>query len=275
MIGMDDQQLVDALAGVWRSITDLGETLSEDDWKQPTELPGWTVQDTLVHLSSIESMTLGRPWKDLPEPPEAPHVKNDFGRHNEKAVHSRRGWSGAAALAEFRALANERLAFLRGLDEEGFGGDAWTPQGPGTVRTQLPFRIFDSYAHEQDMRRAVGRPGGTASPAAAVTLDDMARTMSYVVGKKVAPPNGSSVVFSLSGPLARQLVIEVADGRATAVHEFANTTPTVELAMSTITFERLACGRIDPDASLAAGDVVVTGDADLGRRVVVAMNYMF
>ena len=45
--------------------------------------------------------------------------------------------------------------------------------------------------------------------------------------------------------------------------------------MSTITFERLGCGRIDPDASLAAGDVVVNGDVELGPRIVRAMNYMF
>ena len=38
--------------------------------------------------------------------------------------------------------------------------------GPGTVRDLLPFRIFDSWVHEQDMRRAVHRAGNLDSDAA-------------------------------------------------------------------------------------------------------------
>ena len=45
--------------------------------------------------------------------------------------------------------------------------------------------------------------------------------------------------------------------------------------MSTETFARLGCGRIDPVATVAAGDVTFDGDAALGQRVVDAMNYLF
>jgi uncharacterized protein (TIGR03083 family) len=271
---MEDQELVDALDEVWRSIGELGATLTEAEWKTPTELPGWTVQDNLVHLSAIESMSLGRPWRDLSEAPASAHVKNDFGQHNENAVHSRRAWSGADALAEFRELTAERIAGLRALDTAGFDADSWTPQGPGTVRTLLPFRIFDSYAHEQDMRRAVGRPGDTDGRAAELTLDTMGTAMPFVVGKKVGAPDGSTVVFSLTDPLARVVAIQVADGRAKPV-EPAPDDPAVRLTMSTVTFERLGCGRVDPDAVLDAGEVTVTGDQELGRRIVAEMNYMF
>ena len=271
---MEDQELVDALDTVWRSIDELGATLTGEEWKQPTELPGWTVQDTLVHISAIESMSLGRPWRDLPPAPEAEHVKNDFGRHNEQQVHSRRSWTGADALAEFRALTRERIDGLRALDTAGFDADSWTPQGPGTVRTLLPFRIFDSFAHEQDMRRAVGKPGGTSAPAAQLTLDTMAGAMPFVVGKKVGAPEGSTVVFSLTEPLARELAVQVVDGRARAL-DTVPAEPTTRLTMSTITFERLGCGRVDPTAVLGAGDVAVDGDEALGRRVVGEMNYMF
>jgi len=271
---MDDQELVHTLDDVWRSIDELGASLTEDDWKQPTELPGWSVQDNLVHISAIESMSLGRPWRELPPAPEGEHVKNDFGRHNEAQVHSRRGWTGAEALDEFRALTRERIDGLRALDTAGFDAESWTPQGPGTVRTLLPFRIFDSFAHEQDMRRAVGKPGGTASPAAQLTLDTMATAMPFVVGKKVGAPEGSTVVFSLTEPLARELAIQVADGRAKLLDATPDA-PTTRLTMSTITFERLGCGRVDLEGVMAAGDVSIAGDEALGRRVVGEMNYMF
>ena len=61
---MTDQELVDLLEEVWTSIETLGEDLKEAEWKRHTELPGWTVQDNLVHLTAVESMSLGRPWPD-------------------------------------------------------------------------------------------------------------------------------------------------------------------------------------------------------------------
>jgi uncharacterized protein (TIGR03083 family) len=226
-----------------------------------------------VHLSAIESMSLGRPWRGH-EAGDLTHVKNDIGQANEHAVDSRRGWTGAEALAEFHELTRERIAQLRALDEEGFGGESWTPQGPGTVRTLLPFRIFDSWVHDQDMRRAVGREGDLDTGAARYTQGMVADAMPFVVGKKVGPPDGSTVVFSLTGPLPLDLAIQMAGKRATRLDAVPDA-PTVRLSMSSVTFERLACGRIDPGATLTAGDVTIEGDDELGRRVVAAMNYMF
>src|SRR5206468_5615628 len=48
------QQLVDMLEHVWGSIADLGSGLDEAQWKQPTDCPGWTVQDNLVHITALE-----------------------------------------------------------------------------------------------------------------------------------------------------------------------------------------------------------------------------
>lgn len=270
---MTDQELVDLLEEVWASIETLGEDLKEKEWKRHTELPGWTVQDNLVHLSAIESMSLGRPWRDH-QATNFGHVKNDVGRSNEHAVDSRRGWPGVEALAEFHVLTTERIVKLRALDVAGFGADSWTPVGPGTVRDLLPFRIFDSWVHEQDMRRAVGREGNLASGAALFTQNMIVDAMPFVIGKKVAPPDGSTVVFSISGPLPREFAIAVAGGRASVVEEIP-ADPSVRLTMSWVMFERLACGRVRPALSIEAGEVRIDGDGDLGRHVVAEMNYMF
>jgi uncharacterized protein (TIGR03083 family) len=269
-----DRELVDCLAEVWASIDGLGSALTEAEWKRPTECPGWSVQDNLAHLSSVEGMLLGRPAPEPELPADLPHVKNDVGRANEVFVDARRSWTGAEVLAEFRAVTAERLGVLRGLDEAGFGADSWTPVGPGTVRDALPFRIFDCWVHEQDMRRAVGRPGDLDSRAAEHTLGMMTGRMPFIVGKKVGAPDGLSVVFALSGPLAREVVVEMVDGRAGMVPN-APASPTVRLAMTTETFARLATGRVDPDAARNAGDVTIQGDVELGARVVDNMNYLF
>jgi uncharacterized protein (TIGR03083 family) len=270
---VEDQELVDALDEVWRSIEDFGATLGEDEWKSPSQLPGWSVQDNLVHLAAIEAMSMGRAWTDLPDPPGGGHVVNDLGVANERAVHSRRSWSGAEALAEFHALTRERIVGLRALDADGFGADSWTPSGPGTVRTLLPFRIFDSYAHEQDMRLAAGRPGGTGTRAAAQAVDMGVAAMPFVVGKKAGAPEGSTVVFSITGPVPRDVAIQVVDGRARITGPVA--TPGVRITLGSATFERLGSGRRDGDEAIDAGAVTLSGDPDLGRRVVREMNYLF
>jgi uncharacterized protein (TIGR03083 family) len=270
---MNDQELVDVLEEVWQSIETLGEDLREDDWKRHTELPRWTVQDNLVHISAVESMSLGRPWRDH-RASDLSHVQNDIGRANENAVDSRRMWSGAEALAEFRVLTEERITQLRALDEAGFGGDSWTPAGPGTVRDLIPFRIFDSWVHEQDMRRAVDRPGDLDSRAAQLAQGMIADAMPFVVGKKVAPPDGTTVVFRVTGALPREIAVVVDGGRATPLDE-PPARPTVRLTLDSVCFERLACGRVDPELTLDAGEVRLDGDVDLGRRIVAEMNYMF
>ena len=146
--------------------------------------------------------------------------------------------------------------------------------GPGTVRTLLPFRIFDSWVHEQDMRRAVHRPGNLASASARETQRQIVDMMPYVVGKKAAPPDGSTVVFSVTEPLPRDFAILMLDGRAGLFDEIP-ADPTTRLTMSWVTFERLACGRVSPALCIDAHEVKIEGDADLGRRVVSEMNYMF
>lgn len=269
-----DHELVDMLDAVWISVEDATGGISEDQWKTGTECPGWTVQDNVVHITALEAMSIGKdlPLAELPD--DLPHVKNDFGRKNEEWIESRRSWSGADALAEFHTITRERIEGLRALDDAGFGADSWTPQGPGTVRDLLPFRIFDSWVHEQDIRRALGAPGDLDSAAAAHALGMMAKPMAFVVGKKAGAPDGAVVVFSLRGPLARDLVVAVDGGRASLV-DTPTGEPTVTIAMGTETFARLAAGRIDVDATVAAGDVTFTGDAALGRRVVDNMNYLF
>jgi len=272
-LGLTDQDMVDVLEEVWDSIASLGDDLREDEWKRHTELPGWSVQDNLVHLSAIESMSLGRPWRDH-EAADLSHVKNDVGKSNEHAVDSRRSWPGQRALIEFRSITRERIAQLRALDDAGFAAESWTPMGPGTVRDLIPFRIFDSWVHEQDMRRAVHRPGDLISRAAEVTLDMIDGVMPYVVGKKVAPPDGSTIVFSVTGPMPRELAIAVIGGRAKRIDEIPPG-PTLRLTMDSVTYERLACGRVAPSLAIDAGEVRVTGDAALGRKLVAEMNYMF
>ncbi len=269
-----DDLLVDHLEEVWRRVVDLTADLTEAEWKLPTEVPGWSVQDNLTHLTDIEAMILGLPRPDHEPPDGLVHVKNEPGVRNEVFVDARRSWPGADARAEFLEVTGARLAQLRALDADGFGAESWTPMGPGTVRDLLPFRAFDAWVHEQDMRAALDRPGGVEGPAAEAAMDRIVGTVGFVVGKKVAPPDGTVVVIECTAPLARTIAIAVDGGRARALDDVPDA-PTTRIGMPGDVYARVACGRVDPAAVLTAGSVTIDGDEAIGRRVVEELNFLF
>jgi uncharacterized protein (TIGR03083 family) len=269
-----DAELVDLLSDVWASMADLGDGLTEGDWKTPTDVPGWSVQDNLVHITSMEWHLLGRPVPEHTLPDALPHVKNDIGRANELFVDSRRALTGAEALTEFREVIAARLQQLRDYGPDDFAADSWTPVGPGTVRDLLPFRVFDSWVHEQDMRRAVARPGDLDGTVAENAVARMVASMPFIVGKRVGAPDGTTVHFGISGPGARTFTILVDAGRARFAEELTGA-PTATIATDGETFVRLTCGRVDPGEALGSGRVHLGGDTDLGRRVVEELNFLF
>lgn len=88
-----------------------------------------------------------------------------MGRANEVGVDARRAMSGAAVFDEFSQVTAERLAQLRRLTPDDLAAQTATPVGPGTVADLLTLRVMHSWSREQDIRRAVGRPGHSEGPA--------------------------------------------------------------------------------------------------------------
>ncbi|HEX4244566.1 MAG TPA: maleylpyruvate isomerase N-terminal domain-containing protein [Acidimicrobiales bacterium] len=268
----NDEVVVGQLAEVWGSVVTACEGLTPEQWSLPTDCPGWSVRDQISHLISIERSLLGDPV-----PPKLavapPYVKNPIGEMNEPWIEQRRSTPGDEVLAEFEETAARRLEALRSFPTEQFEVVGWSPIGDVPYRTFMTVRVFDSWAHEQDIRIALDRPGGRGGAGEAITLDRCFLTVGYTVGKKVAPPDGTTVVFTVTGPLGRQEAVRVQGGRAVTV-DGAQPHPTVELTMEQVAFWRLGLGRCTGSEALAAGDVVVAGDLDLGRRIVEAMPFM-
>ena len=261
---------IDKLEAIWWSTSLLGDELDEREWKRSTDLPGWTVQDNLAHLIGTERSLQGLPAAAAPGV-VGDHVKNPIGQFNEAEVEARRSHSGAEVLAEWKQLADLRLATLRAADDAYFAMEMMTPTGPGTLADFLHIRVLDCWIHEQDMRRAVGRPGHMAGPAAEHTIDRLLRTIPIVVGKRAATPEGGAVVLEICGDVDRHVVCEVTGGRA-AIVDAATHEPLATIRLDPETFVVLATGR-RPAASMAER-IAVTGDQSLGRRVVDNLNMM-
>lgn len=253
------------LEALWQSIDDLCGDLTEEAWLRPTGCPGWSVKDQVAHLVDYEATALGRARPDH-TPADVSHTKNAMGEANEIGVDFRRGRSGADVLAEFRDVTAARSAQLRALTAEDLAREITTPAGPGTVADMLTLRVMDTWSHEQDIRRALGRPGHDDGPEVAEAVGYFARFLPLVVGKRAAAPEGTSVAFEIGD--VHHTVVEVVDGRGrVATPDPAE--PTVTLAMSASTFGALVGGRSD-----APDDVVVTGDEALGRAVLAHLAFM-
>jgi uncharacterized protein (TIGR03083 family) len=238
--------------------------LEEPEWSLPTDLPGWDVRAVACHLAHLESELAGNP-QDHVEVAPAPHVRGLMGEFTERGPLARASWSTEQIVDELESSVRSRFAALR----ESPPSDPSAP-GPGFAgavgwswETLLGNRCLDMWMHEQDIRRATNRPGGLDSPAAAWVAQVFARSLAFVLGKKVGAPAGTTVVLRIGGAQPLELSAEVgADGRGARL-DVPPSDPTTAVAIDFEAWALLAGGRRSVDDVAAQ----VEGDADLGRRL--------
>ena len=266
------QQMVDLMEAVWQSIADMCAHFTPVQWGTPTECPGWTVQDQISHLVGSECRLLGRPAPEH-EPADTSHVRNDIGKSNEALVDYRRQFSGAQVLAEFREITTERLGVLRAMTEEDFAIETPNPLGRGPYTDLLAVRIYDAWVHEQDIRRVLDIRGHLSGPVAQHAYGRTEMAMPFVVGRKVKPDDGTTVVFEIAGDVGGAIALNMDGGRAYRM-DAEPAAPTVRLRMDLTAFNALGTGRWRAEAALEDGSVDIVGDRALGARIVGEMNFM-
>jgi uncharacterized protein (TIGR03083 family) len=164
-------------------------------------------------------------------------------------------------LDRFRAVIADRRRELCGLTESELALPSLSPVGPGTYGRFLSVRVFDFWVHEQDIRTPLQLPGHEAGPAAEMAIDEVERSLPYIVGKKIGLPDGMSITIELVGPVRRAMHVAVR-GRAGLVDRLE--APDVVLRSDSTTFALLACGRIDPQGPIDDGRISWSGVANWG-----------
>jgi uncharacterized protein (TIGR03083 family) len=262
---VDGNATTTLLSEEFAAISSFGQTLSESDWDAPTCLPGWKVRDNLGHMIGTESMLLQLPAPEI-EVGEPTHVRNAIGQANEVWVSSMRALPGAEVLARFEDITDRRIAVLRNMTQADFDAPSWTPAGPNeTYGRFMRIRHFDCFMHEHDMRTALGATDRPDPTHVASALDEVATGLGFIVGKRAQAPEGARVRIELTGPAARQLLVEVAE-RAAVVNELS-AAPTVTVQLPSMLFLRLTGGRQAGGPHIGQ-DVTVEGDSEFGRRLV-------
>lgn len=265
------EPVIGLLGKEWGALAALASDFTDADWSVRTDLPAWDVKDCYAHVAGTERVIQGLPVPEVDL--SGLDLSAPSALFTEPPVASRRHLTGAEVLAEVVAVTGERLAELRALDPDDWDFVGPTPLGEIAYREFMQIRVFDCWMHEQDVRRALDRPGHVDGPVVELALGRTARAVAAVIGKKVAPPDGTVVELDVTGALARTLTFAVQDGRAALVTAGAGS-PTARLSLDQETLWCLGGGRWHPDRALADGRIAMNGDHSLGERIVRALNFM-
>ena len=249
----------------WAELDALCEGLDAEQWSTPTCLPRWTVADVLAHVVGTERMLEGEPMPDV-DVSRHDHLRNDMAKMVEAWVEDLRGSSGQEVLERFRAIRKRRSEALAAMDQGDFDAPSWTPVGKDeTYGRFMRLRHFDTYLHEHDIRDALGVEDRPDVAAIEASLEEVVPSLGYIVGRKAGLADGTVVRLELTGPVLREYVVAVEDGRANVVDP-AGTSPGVSLAMTNLVFLRLTGGRCGPERFL--GDSLeISGDQGTGLHL--------
>jgi uncharacterized protein (TIGR03083 family) len=269
---LDKSEVLSGLFGTWDSLDQLLSGLSEQQWQAATPLPGWCVHNVVAHIVGTESMLQGRNTPDVDiDLTTLDHVRNGVGAANEAWVRHLSSESEAALLQRFRSVTTDRRKILSATSVDDWNAPMPTPVGLESLGRFMRVRLFDCWMHEHDIRDAVGLPSSEAElngPAARLSLEEIAATMGFVVGKLGKAPEGSRVAIELTGPLARTIRVAV-DDRAQVVEDFGGLDPTASIRLDGLLLARLAGGRTDDTAG-----VQLSGDTEVAARVVEHLNFV-
>ena len=258
---------IEALRAAWeesvRSTISIGQNLTEEEWCQLSPCPGWRMKDLISHLIGIEELLLDPTEVLIPSTTEKPWIKNEFGSFNEVAVDLRRDRLGAEILAEFIRIVEKRntaWSFEQRTPEiEVF----FAPVGTVPLGLLLWRRVFDAWAHNQDLRTPLGLTGDLDGKAAALVYHQATKLLPMTFAKKCGASIGDSIALSITGPGAFNYGAAVNDqGRGEFLVSLPEK-PTVSIEMSTHDWYLLACGRDGRDQVAP----LIHGDQDLGQRV--------
>ena len=253
--------ILDALAETTSSLDGVLATLPPQDWHRPTGCPRWDVQDVVSHIIGLEDQLAGQPDPDHELPKGLDEGMDGDTRRFEIQVDSRRATAPEKILWQFRS------STARGLERRRSDDRAPDEVVDGPFGTRMPYwrlltlRTFDCFAHEQDIRRAVGRPGNLDGKAAAIVGDFVARALTGLLPRRLAGLDGHGVVIEVVSDVGVPV-------RTITVGDAAND-PVTTLIISFGDLIAFACGRADADEQ----HVGVRGDPDVAGQVLAALGF--
>lgn len=257
-MGASNAELRAGCEAVFDSLLSLLPQFSDGDWARETGCPGWDVRDNIAHIVTLEQVVLGDDLSDHHAPTGLPHVRDEFGQFMENLIDPWRARPTDELVEAARETFDRRRQQMANWTDADWDEGSIGAPGGGTATPSrfLPIRIFDAWAHEQDVRRATGNRGHLDGPAAAISLWRCSRGFAHSFAKGLGEPE-RIVSLHVTGPTARDYTLDLASGRST---EGAPDDADVAITGDIEAIVALGCGRADapdPDTLTWEGDTAL------------------
>jgi uncharacterized protein (TIGR03083 family) len=242
---------------------------------KPSACTQWQVQDVIAHLVGVaetyaNSVSRGLQGDTGPLPGRLPAGQATAALSAESIAQrsiAARQTLGDQLLATFDA-ANDRLnSLLAGLAPEQREIPCYHPGGIVKAQNFMDLRLKELAVHEWDIRAAL-EPEAHVSPASIpaimTTISESIASGSlrwaFWAGPYLTTPVRYHFVVTGLGPSKPDVIVE---GNTLRMDDAGDATPRVTVRCDTETYVLLVYGRLDLEAALASGRLMIEGDREL------------
>ena len=138
-------QALDAWTTVRTQLDSMLDSLTDQEWQEPSACPGWRVRDLLAHLGASARAAID----PLPDPPDAPALPDNRERQHDVFVDRRRDWSVDEVVKEYREYGSKLVELVTTLQAEPAASQPFPVPGLGVypAHSLANAMVFDYYCH--------------------------------------------------------------------------------------------------------------------------------
>jgi uncharacterized protein (TIGR03083 family) len=129
----------------------------DDEWAAPSRCDGWSNQDVIAHLVTVNGFWAMSVQAGLAGAPTQILATFDPAAHPPLLIEPMRELTGKDVLEQFASSNDAFLDALKGLDDAGWATPAEAPPGYIAIRLLAAHALWDSWIHERDILLALGQ----------------------------------------------------------------------------------------------------------------------
>lgn len=131
--------------------------LSDDEWRSPSRCAGWSIQDVVSHLVTVNGFWQASVSAGLEGAPTRLLATFDPAAHPPLMVDGMRELSPHDVFDQFVSSNDGFLGTLGALDDRGWSTLAESPAGHVPIRLLAQHALWDGWVHERDIALPLGQ----------------------------------------------------------------------------------------------------------------------
>ncbi len=239
--------------------------LDAQDWSCATICPGWNVHDIVAHVAHdyVRRLSRTRDGHASPGPRPGEDLPVFLHRLNQEFVDVASRWSPRTLIDLLAHWGPQLDQLWADLDLNRLGeAVSWAePGAPAPIWLDVAREDSEFWVHQQQIRDAVGRPGGNDENLTAPVIDVFLRAVPYAL-RLVAAESGSTLEINVSGSGGGTWTAQRGETRWAIGNGAAPEEPRTRVEVSSDTLWRVATRGIGVDDAIAR--TTITGDRHLG-----------